>query len=368
MKNILITGATGFVGEFLCKELLEKTNANLYLLVRSRGGRNPSSRIAASFGDRKHWISRITVWESDVTLPELGLGKEDYAHLKEVIDNVYHCAASIRFSDPLEVAMAINHAGTKQILDFTRSITNPEFGRLNYISTAYIAGSITEGFSEEDLDRGQSFNNTYEKSKFECEKMIEAAMKEGVPITVYRPSVVTGHSETGETHKNNIIYKFLKLFSMGAISRFYCTEDSAINLVPVDYVVKAICCISRDKNCIGHRFHLVSRENVKVKHMITYLCGKLGGALPEFCSFDTYAESGEDSMNYFFEYVRLSHHFTDRATEVMLEGRIPPAKTVDEQSFDRLLDYCYRRGLIKNSKEGEKKKNEKNMEQNPQYS
>lgn len=348
MKNILVTGATGFVGEFLCKELLEKTEANLYLLVRSRGGRKPASRIAASIGNRKSWNSRITVCEGDVTRPELGLGKEDYRHLKEVIDTIYHCAASIRFSDPLEVAMAINHSGTKEILAFTKSITNPGFDRLNYISTAYIAGSITEGFSEEDLDRGQSFNNTYEESKFECEKLIEAAMKEGVPITVCRPSIVTGHSKTGETHKNNIIFKFLKLFSMGAISRFYCSEDSAINLVPVDYVVEAIYCISRDKNCIGHRFHLVNRENVKVKHMITYLCGKLGVSLPELCGFDTFAVNGEDPMNYFFEYVRLSHHFEDRATEVMLEGRVPPAATVDELCFDRFLDYCHRQGFIKN--------------------
>lgn len=353
MKNILVTGATGFVGEFLCRELLEKTDGSLHLLIRSKGGRKPLSRIAASLGKKGEWSSRITVYEGDVTQAELGLSHEEYAHLKETVSVIYHCAASIRFSDPLEVAMAINHAGTKQLLEFTRATANPEFDRLNYVSTAYIAGSITEGFSEKDLDRGQSFNNTYEQSKFECEKMLDAAIREGVPITVYRPSIVTGDSKTGETHKNNIIYKFLKLFSAGALSRFYCDGESSINLVPVDYVVEGICRISEDKGSVGQRYHLVNRKNVKVKLMVSYLCSRLGTAQPEFMGFDAFSPKGEDPMSYFFEYVLLSHHFSDQETEVMLEGRIPPAKEADELYFNRFLDYCYREGLIRRQRRKE---------------
>lgn len=347
MKNILVTGATGFVGEFLCKKLLEKTEADLHLLVRGKGGLTPERRSEISFGKNEGWKGRIYVYEGDVTQPELGLQKEDYRHLAEAVDAIYHCAASIRFADPLEVAMGVNHCGTKNIIEFTKSVKNPEFERLNYVSTAYIAGDITEGFSEMDLDRGQGFNNTYEESKFECEKLIEAAMEEGVRITVYRPSIVTGDSRTGETHRNNIIFKFLKVFSMSAIDRFYCTEDSSINLVPIDYVVEAVYCISTDQNCIGRKFHLVNRRNVMVKQMISYLCSRMGVGGPKFCSFDAFTLNGGNPMSYFFEYIRLSHHFSDQSTQVMLEGKIPPAIEMDEVYFDRFLTYCYRESLIR---------------------
>lgn len=341
MKNILVTGATGFVGSFLCKKLLEETDANLYLLVRARGSKGAERRLTEILKNGERWRDRIFVCEGDVTQTGLGLKKTEYSRLQNVIDTIYHCAASIRFSDHLEAAMAINYASAKRILELVMTIENHKFERLNYVSTAYIAGNITEGFSEKDLDRGQSFNNTYEASKFESEKIIESAMKDGVPITVFRPSIVTGDSETGETHRNNIVFKFLKLFAMGAIDKFYCTDQSSLNLVPINYVVDAIYDISRNESCIGHRFHLVNRENVKVKHMITYLCDKLRVSPPEFYGFDEFESGKGGAMGYFYEYVRLSHHFADQYTEVMLEGRVLPAEAVEESYFDRFIEHSY---------------------------
>src|SRR5207253_1615626 len=88
--------------------------------------------------------------------------------------------------------------------------------RLGYISTAFVGGSYPDRFGEDDLDVGQRFRNSYEQSKFEAELVMHAHMR-NLPITVLRPSIIIGHSQSGATSAFNVIDWPLRVFADGML-------------------------------------------------------------------------------------------------------------------------------------------------------
>ena len=141
-----------------------------------------------------------------------------------------------------EIGMKVNVEGTRHVVRFLAECKRLE--RLHYVSTCYVSGTATGVFRESDLDLGQSFKNHYEETKFLAE--VEVA-KSGLPITVYRPSIVVGDSRTGETGKFDGPYFTLtameKLPSPGVFIKIGSGRNPA-NVVPVDFVTEALLAIT----------------------------------------------------------------------------------------------------------------------------
>jgi long-chain acyl-CoA synthetase len=112
------------------------------------------------------------------------------------------------------------------------------------ISTAYVAGEHTGQFNEDDLDVGQRFRNAYEQSKFEAESLV-ASRRARLPITVLRPSIVVGESDSGWTTSFNVVYWPLRAFSRGAYLALPARREAPVDVVPVDYVADAIFALSQ---------------------------------------------------------------------------------------------------------------------------
>src|SRR6185295_13240080 len=98
-----------------------------------------------------------------------------------------------------EVGMRVNVDGTRHVLDFAAA--QPSLERLHYVSTCYVSGRYQGVFAESDLEKGQTFNNYYEETKYLAEVEVQRRMREGLPATIYRPSVVVGDSTSGATQK-----------------------------------------------------------------------------------------------------------------------------------------------------------------------
>ena len=149
-------------------------------------------------------------------------------------------AARERFDLPLAEARRINVLGTTAMLDL--AVTAAQRGRLQrfgYVSTAFVGGAHPHVFGEDDLDVGQRFRNTYERSKFEAELMVHGYMHH-VPITVLRPSIVVGHSQSGATSAFNVIYWPLRVFADGMLRYAPASADLPVDLVPVDFVARGV--------------------------------------------------------------------------------------------------------------------------------
>lgn len=145
-KNVLISGATGFMGKVLLEKLLRSCPEvrSVYVLVRSKAGQSPKARISEILNsklfeklqqDQPDFAEKVIAVNSDLTQPELNLSKADQNILAENIDIVFHCAATVRFSEPLKDAVQLNVLATQMMLALAHRMKHLEV--FIHISTAY---------------------------------------------------------------------------------------------------------------------------------------------------------------------------------------------------------------------------------------
>ena len=245
--NLLLTGATGFVGAALLAETLASTQTDVACLVRSGDEREARGRVLAAL---RPWLGveraeasleRVRALPADITSPSLGLSERTWHELAEWSTHIVHCAATVRFDEPLATARAVNVAGVQRVIDLARAADGAgSLARVLMVSTAFVAGTTTRPFAEHELDLGQDFRNTYERSKFEAEQMVRRAATD-LPICVVRPSIVVGHSVSGQTTAFNVLYAPLRLFIRHAGSATLPVRaGTTIDTVPVDWVAHLV--------------------------------------------------------------------------------------------------------------------------------
>ena len=251
MGDLLLTGATGFVGRELLRRLLERDDRNVHALVRADDDEAAAERLP------RH--ERLQVWAADLERPGLGLDAARTDALAERTSTLIHCAASVSFSLGLAESRRVNVEGTARVAELAeRCAARGGLDRLTYVSTAYVAGSHKGDFGEDDLDVGQGFRNPYERSKFEAERLLRDRFAH-LPLQVLRPSIVVGDSRTGWTSSFNVLYPPLKAFGRGAIRALPARRSSPVDVVPVDYVADSAEQLSREGP--DGTFHLVAGRN-----------------------------------------------------------------------------------------------------------
>jgi long-chain acyl-CoA synthetase len=260
--GVLLTGATGFLGMELLVRYLERTQRRIYVLVRSGDDRAAAARVRATlrslFGADHPYGERVTAVRGDITRPGLGLRDSDADALAEQVSEIVHGAAAVSFELGLDAARAVNVEGTRGVLAFARRCHGRGgLSRLSHISTAYVAGEHSGCFSEDELDVGQRFRNSYEQSKFEAERLV-AGSHGRLPITVLRPSIVVGECDSGWTSSFNVLYWPLRAFARGAYLALPARRDSPVDVVSVDYVADATFALGQAREAEGATFHLTA--------------------------------------------------------------------------------------------------------------
>lgn len=254
--HVLLTGVTGMVGaELLAALLRREPGLRVSCLVRpgEDGARARLERAVSRVlpGGLPEGVDTVA---GDLEAPGLGLSAEDEARLRGVTD-IVHSAASVRFDLPLEEARRVNTGGTAAILALARRCA--DLRRFDYVSTAYVCGGRTGLVREEDPGL-EPFHNTYERSKREAEDLLREASAQGVPISIFRPSIVVGHSRTGHTPNNNTLYWPLKVYARGRWRLVPGRPDSRFDIVPVDYVAEALVALRGRVPPDGRAWHLTA--------------------------------------------------------------------------------------------------------------
>jgi thioester reductase-like protein len=268
--HVLLTGATGLLGQYLLRDLL-LAGRQVAVLLRPRGKLTAAERLEATLARWERELGRPlprpAALEGDLCREDLGLSPEGRAWVAEHCGPVLHNAASVSFTGPDRAAgpWLTNVGGTARLLAFCRRHGLREF---HYVSTAYVCGKRTGAVLEDELDRGQELRNDYERSKFEAEKLVRAADFLG-PLTVYRPAVLVGDSRTGYTPTYHGLYhylrfawmlrQFLPLDADGRLRfsvRLTLTGDEPRNLVPVDWAAAVIAHAVTRPALHGRTYHL----------------------------------------------------------------------------------------------------------------
>lgn len=258
--DVLITGATGFLGTALLRRLLEDgQHRRVWALVRAPDEAAARARVRAALapvlGDLDADDERVVAIPADLEQPQLGLAPGHAEAIARSVTEIIHAAASVSFSLPLEQARAINVAGTERLLELARRC--PRLRRFAYVSTAYVAGTHRGRFGEDDLDVGQGFTNTYEQTKWEAERLVRAHA-ERLPVQVLRPSIVIGEQADGWTASFNVIYTPLRAFARGALPAIPARRAAPVDIVSVSYVADAILALALTDAGRCRTYHLTA--------------------------------------------------------------------------------------------------------------
>ena len=243
----LVTGGTGFVGRHLLRELAKRDGETL-VLVRP-GSRERLETLIESLGAG----GRLRAVEGDITAPGLGIAARDQVSLAAA--DFYHLAAVYDLEAPAEENERANVGGTQNVVELAKKVG----ARLHHVSSIAVAGSRWKGkFTEAMFAEGQALEHPYYRTKYEAERIVRES---GLRFRIYRPGLVIGSSETGEADRIDGPYYAFKLIQRlrNAIPQWVPLiglEGGEINIVPVDFVARALDVIGHKEGLDGQTFHL----------------------------------------------------------------------------------------------------------------
>ncbi len=358
MALTLITGATGFVGRHLLWDILRHAapDDRVLVLIRAESQAGANARLAGILSDptgnlTSAQAARVRALRGDLTAAHLGLSPQDQALLPG-LTHVLHCAASVSFTESLARSRAINVEGTARVLEAARRAKSLE--RFDFIGTAYVAGRRRGLVAETSADPSGAFNNAYEKSKAEAEALVQRATE--LPVSIFRPSIVVGDSQSGMTQSFKVLYWPLKVFSRRLVLCIPAEPDALVDIVPIDFVRDAIGHIRRTGRPDHRIFHITcGPQNVPRFDELTRIAARAFGVWrPPYVSprslypllrpllklvlwgeMRRVITTGDQYLPY------LAHHarFDDANTRAALQGSgldAPPPAAF----FHRLIRYC----------------------------
>ena len=254
-----VTGATGFVGRHVVSKLLS-AGEEVVLLVRAPDRTAARKKIehalAPVAGDANTFGKQMTICLGSLSDAGLGLHAKDREEIVARCDAFLHSAAHVRFDAPIEQARAINVGGTASLLALARERDRKHgIRRIDYVSTAFVAGNRTGLVREAELDGRAGHRNSYELTKYEAEIDVRSASRD-LPVAVYRPSIIVGDASTGATSSFNMIYWPARVYANGVWRICPGRPSTPIDLVPVDFVRDAIVALRSMPQSIGRTFHL----------------------------------------------------------------------------------------------------------------
>ncbi len=247
-----VTGGTGFIGRNLVDQLI-KRKGTIYILVRRGSKKKFNDLVAERWSDHKR---RIVAVSGDLTRPALGIGKTDVDKLSGKVKHFFHLAAVYDLGADAEANEQVNLEGTRHAIQFAEKI---KVGCFHHTSSIAAAGLYQGTFREDMFDEATGLDHPYFRTKHESEGLVRRKCK--VPWRVYRPGIVVGHSKTGEIDKIDGPYYFFKLLQKmrRMLPPWVPTlglEGSRINIVPVDFVARAMDHIAHKPKLNGQCFHL----------------------------------------------------------------------------------------------------------------
>lgn len=356
MKHLLLTGATGLLGNYLLRDLLQ-TDVPVAVLVRSTKKMSARQRVEAqlcaweqSLGQR---LPRPVVLEGDISQPDLGLDGHSIRWAADYCSGVIHNAASLQFhaTSPQGEPWLSNVGGTTHVLEFCRAT---RIRQLFHVSTAYIAGLRTGRVLESDVDVGQQLSNDYEQSKLQSETLVRAAEFLD-DLTVFRPGIIIGDSQTGFTTTYHGYYAALQLvhtilkslepnetgFVGGQSVRLVLDGNETKNLVPVDWVSAVMTHVIRTPAHHGKTYHLVPQHPVTTRLILDVLeeANRFYG--PEFVGSSYPLNNLNELESLFYDHIRVYNSYWrmdpefDRANVLAAAPHLP-CPHVDREMLLRL--------------------------------
>ncbi|MEJ3719926.1 amino acid adenylation domain-containing protein [Paenibacillus polymyxa] len=304
-QRIFLTGATGHLGIHLLVNLLEKyKTAVMYCLIRAKDETDAIRRLENTLQKYLLWregmLERVVPVLGDLEKPMLGLSRSSFDKLAQEVDIVFHNGAFVNFAYPYEVLKKANVNGTIEVLKLASQF---RLKPIHYISTTSVFENIDAEpascdhevvvHDNSDLIYNEKLHSTlgYTQSKWVAEKLVQRAREEGMLVSIYRPDVISGHSQTGVWNENDFASKTLRSIASSGI----IPEGSfKFSWLPVDTVSQAIVELSSFPQSLNKNFNLASPYFFELSELANWL--REAGFPIQVMPFSTWKKQMEDAQ------------------------------------------------------------------------
>jgi len=293
--SILLTGATGFLGIWLLKQLLKDSKAKIYLPIRANSEAKAIVRLLQKweyYFPNEHFsnnLERLEIFCGDLEKPHLGVTENQWKNLSENIDCIINPAANVRHYGAYEAFYKSNVGSVENLLELCKTGKQKDF---NHVSTISIGMGNVENkeqifFTEYDLDIEQKSDNVYLKTKLEAEKKLVEAQQDGIKANIFRIGNITFDSENGNSQQNlqdNGFYQVINsLINIGAVPK----NTIAYEFSFVDQVAEAILKLYNRKSLFNNIWHIQNPHSFYLEEILK--SSKLGLNIKEM-SFNNFLD------------------------------------------------------------------------------
>jgi nonribosomal peptide synthetase MxcG len=267
-RQVLLTGANGFVGAQLLHTLLRDSDARVVCLVRAENADRAHARLCDALsaqGLDSALTDRVQALAADLALPRFGLALAQFEQLARHCDTIFHSAATVSLVRGYRSMRAANVAGTEALIRFACSErTKP----LHYVSTLAVAADAHGGeLKEAFLPEPPALRDGYTLSKWAAERLVEQAAARGVPAAVYRLGRVVGAPDSGFVNPQDIVFRLL----LAGIPRGVLPDlDIVEPWTPVDFIARTLVALSRQR-ATGKVFHLAPAPQVRLREVFAWV-------------------------------------------------------------------------------------------------
>ena len=351
--TVFLTGATGAIGSRLLEHYVQK-GSPVVALVRSRGNMTPQQRLEAlmdSAGLSRESRRRATAIEGNIEEKNFGLDRVDQRRVLAESDIFIHSAAVTHLGVGADESHSANVVGTERALELARAIhARGRLQRFAYISSYAASGTARGGFFAEDsLPAEPALANEYERSKHAAEKRVREAMTRRLPVVIFRPSVTVGDSETGRIAHFNLFYQGVRVLGTGMLSHWPDLRERKVNIVPVDYVARAIHRGLKAAWAVGRCFHLVSRNGCMLRDLFdlvkAFPCMRIPKLVPAAQWSLSLLSQKEQSIHRVLESYLLPY-LNDLRLETRNAERLLELPIINPTFLRRLLEYAVKAGYL----------------------
>lgn len=232
MKEILLTGGTGYIGHYVAEKLLSTPDVIMNLWLNAKDETEFSAKKEKTIAEFPGLENRLKFSWGTLS-EESPFRNVDFSTITSIIHN----AALTNFNVKEEDANSINRDGTIKLLEAAKKA--PELQKFTYISTVYASGLRPGDVPEDFMSNEHGFSNHYERSKWECEEYIRTKC-DSLPWEIIRVATVICHDESGKVIQHNAVHNTLKLLYYGLISLMPGFAQTPVYLVTGEEVARSI--------------------------------------------------------------------------------------------------------------------------------
>jgi myxalamid-type nonribosomal peptide synthetase MxaA len=279
-RSVLLTGATGFLGAYVLRDLIDFSDAEVVCLVRADTPEDGIRRIRRNLESYRLWRDgderRLVPVLGDLGSPRLGLDDAGFAALADRVDAIVHNGGQVNFIAPYETLEAANVGGTREVLALATT------GHLKpvqlvstlgvYLTRRHVGVVVTEDHAPPD---GPGQYSGYNQSKWVGEQLALVARARGVPVAIHRPARITGDVQHGISNPGDYFNAWIRGCAQLGLAPHL--PGDFFDMTPVDYVARTVVKVLLGAGGANDNYHYFNPRTLPATVAVAAMRDRIGG-------------------------------------------------------------------------------------------